>query len=151
MKSEYKSVVIEVSLDKDCLQMLKHLKNSPVLENAKKVTLLHVYNDKTDIHLPMDLKNKHDKTEVETAIKKAMNQVRDEIVPTGDCDHWFTQVIYHSDAKLETLQFLKQVAADLVVVATRGNHGATGVFKDSFANYLMEYSPCDVYVLRPVH
>lgn len=151
MKNVYESVVIEVGLDKESLHNLEYLKDSPVLNNAKKVTFLHVYNDKSDIHLPLDMKNRTDKNEIEKIIKLKLNDLKSILSPDKSLDHWFTQVIYHSDSKLETLQFLKQVSADLVVVATRGKHGASGLFRDSFSSYLVEYSPCDVYVVRPIH
>ncbi|GAB4018168.1 MAG: hypothetical protein Fur0010_19200 [Bdellovibrio sp.] len=151
MKTSYDSVVVEVSLEKDCMKSLMSLKDSPVLFNAKKVTFLHVYNQNTEADLPFDIKNMNDKSEVEKVIKQKMNDLKHKIAGQETPASWFTQVIYHSDAKLETLEFLKQVSADLVVVATRGGHGATGVFKNSFASYLVEYSPCDVYVIRPVH
>jgi len=151
MKSNYESVVIKVGIDKDSIHNLESIKDSPVLNNAKKVTFLHVYNEKSDIHLPLDMKNRTDKTEVEKVVKAKLNDLKKVLSPEKSMDNWYTQVIYHSDAKLETLQFLKQVSADLVIVATRGKHGASGLFRDSFSSYLVEYSPCDVYVIRPIH
>ncbi|PIP95286.1 MAG: hypothetical protein COW00_18795 [Bdellovibrio sp. CG12_big_fil_rev_8_21_14_0_65_39_13] len=151
MKSVYDSIVVEVGIDKDSIHNLEFLKDSPVLNNAKKVTFLHVYNEKSDIHLPLDMKDRANKAEVEKIVKAKLNDLKKVLSPEKSMDNWFTQVIYHSDAKLETLQFLKQVSADLVVVATRGKHGASGLFRDSFSSYLVEYSPCDVYVIRPIH
>jgi nucleotide-binding universal stress UspA family protein len=45
--------------------------------------------------------------------------------------------------------YLKNVHADLVVVATRGKHGIEGFFSSSLADFLCKYSPCDVLVKRP--
>ncbi len=45
--------------------------------------------------------------------------------------------------------YLKEVNADLVVVATRGKHGIEGFFSSSLADFLCKYSPCDVLVMRP--
>lgn len=44
--------------------------------------------------------------------------------------------------------YLKEVKADMVVIATRGKHGIEGLFSSSLADFLCKYSPCDVLVLR---
>ena len=46
-------------------------------------------------------------------------------------------------------EFLDDVKADLVVIATRGKHGVDGFFSSSLADYLCKFSPCDIFVMRP--
>ena len=58
-------------------------------------------------------------------------------------------IIYHQEAKLRALNYLKEKNADSCVVVTRGEQGVEGVFKNSFAYYLVANAPCDVLVLRP--
>lgn len=58
-------------------------------------------------------------------------------------------IIYHKEPKLCALNHLKDEGASSCVVVTRGEQGVEGVFKDSFAYYLVAHAPCDVLVLRP--
>ena len=57
---------------------------------------------------------------------------------------------YFSHSREEKIiSYIKEVEADLVVVATRGKHGIEGFFSSSLADFLCKYSPCDVLVVRP--
>lgn len=49
----------------------------------------------------------------------------------------------------EVIEFLKNVNATLIVVATRGKHGFEGLFHSSFTDYMVKFAPCDVFVVRP--
>jgi nucleotide-binding universal stress UspA family protein len=49
----------------------------------------------------------------------------------------------------ELVEILKRLKATLVVVATRGKHGFEGFFHSSFTDYMVKFSPCDVFVVRP--
>jgi nucleotide-binding universal stress UspA family protein len=44
---------------------------------------------------------------------------------------------------------LKEFKTELLVLSTRGKHGFQGIFHSSFADKMMKYAPCDVYVVRP--
>jgi nucleotide-binding universal stress UspA family protein len=150
MKESYDNVVIDVSIEKTQLELVKYLKNSPILRCAKNVHLVHIYNETCDEFLPVNIRN-CDKKEIEAFISSTLTDLRDEIKPEGSTGQWFTQTLFHADVKLHSIDFLKEVSADLVVSATRGQHGPSGFFKDSFTYFLVEHAPCDVYVLRPVH
>jgi nucleotide-binding universal stress UspA family protein len=49
----------------------------------------------------------------------------------------------------ETIEALKKIKPDLVVVATQGKHGFEGLFHSSFTDHMVRFAPCDVYVVRP--
>jgi nucleotide-binding universal stress UspA family protein len=49
----------------------------------------------------------------------------------------------------EVIDFLKELKATLIVVATRGKHGFDGLFHSSFTDYMVKFAPCDVFVVRP--
>ena len=58
-------------------------------------------------------------------------------------------ILFHKEPKLRAINYLKEEKADSCIVVTRGDQGVEGVFKDSFAYYLVAHAPCDVLVLRP--
>ena len=150
MKEKYTSVVIEVSMEDSLLDQLKYLQNSPILKFADQVHFIHIYNDQSDTKFPVNIDSKSN-SEVEKYISDKLKGLMDDLKPDDVKGEWFFKVLFHSDYKLHTLQFLKEVKADLVVLATRGEQGIQGMFKDSLSFYLAENSPCDVYILRPVH
>ncbi len=49
----------------------------------------------------------------------------------------------------EVISTIKSLQSDLLVVSTRGKHGFQGLFQSSFADKMLKFSPCDVYVVRP--
>ncbi len=46
-------------------------------------------------------------------------------------------------------EIVHQLRATLIVVATRGKHGWDGFLHNSFTDFMVKYSPCDVFVVRP--
>ncbi len=58
-------------------------------------------------------------------------------------------ILFHNQAKLHALHFLKEIKADSCVLATRGEQGVEGIFAESFSYYLVAHAPCDVLVVRP--
>jgi nucleotide-binding universal stress UspA family protein len=147
MKERYESIVIDVSIDPAQLEQLRELKDNCFLKTAEKVHIVHIYNERSDKFLPLEI-GKTDKTAIERYINGELENLKKEISEDAKGE-WFCQTLYNADAKLKSVDFLKEVNADLVILATRGLQGLEGVFKDSFAFYLVENAPCDVYVLRP--
>jgi nucleotide-binding universal stress UspA family protein len=47
------------------------------------------------------------------------------------------------------IKSLKDFKTELIVLSTRGKHGFQGLFHSSFADKMLKYAPCDVYVVRP--
>lgn len=152
MKGKYKNVVIDVSLEESCVDQLMSLKNSPVLRNADQVFIVTVYNETMKSCLPVELIDHTDLEQIEKYAKSRLEDIKLELLPDGvDSSGWYTEVIFNKDAKRVALEYLTERKADLAVTTTRGEQGISGFFKDSFAFYLVQHSPCDVYVVRPVH
>ena len=149
MDSVFKNVVIEVSFDETLYDQLKSLRGNSTLVTAEKVHLVHVYNNKAGDKFPMGI---DDRDKMIAYMDEKLNSLKCELLPeSANEDSWYTKILMNSDIKLETLKFLDEVEADLVVTATRGSGGSPVVFDDSFSSYLLQHSPCDVLVVRPVH
>lgn len=152
MKSQYQTIVIDVPMDDEGLEQLMYLKKSPLLINAKKVILLTIYNETMGHEVPSWIINKNDFENIEQYILDRLESVTDELCPSLDAqEKWFRKCLFNGDPKLAMLEFLKEVHADLTISANKGELGMCGVFRSSTSNHLIETSPCDVYVVRPVH
>jgi nucleotide-binding universal stress UspA family protein len=46
-------------------------------------------------------------------------------------------------------KYAKEIDANMIVVATRHKKGIVGFFTSSFADRMLEISPCDILILRP--
>lgn len=55
---------------------------------------------------------------------------------------------YHPEE--EVINLIKRDKGSLLVLATRGKHGFDGLFHSSFADYMIKFAPCDVYIVRPL-
>lgn len=55
---------------------------------------------------------------------------------------------FHSSPKDAMVEHLGKRASDIVHVATRGKNGVQNLFTSSFADHLLKFSPCNVYVVR---
>jgi nucleotide-binding universal stress UspA family protein len=146
----YKNVVIDVSLDPDMMEQLLSLKDSPILCCVENVHLINIYNKKEEKYLPFSIKNFDDLDEVETFVKAELEKLskRYEFKPEVKIH---IHPLLSNDAKLDTVKYLENCSADLVITATHGKTQVEGLFRDSFNSYLLENSPCDIYSVRPVH
>ncbi|TNF29591.1 MAG: universal stress protein [Deltaproteobacteria bacterium] len=152
MKNKYESVVIDVSLEEGCFDQLMSLKNSPILKNANHVYIMTVYNEKMKACLPSHIVDSTDHGQITEYAKAKMEDLKMELLPSDtNSESWHTEIVFNNDAKRVALDYLKERKAELAITATRGEQGITGFFKDSFAFYLVQHAPCDVYVVRPVH
>lgn len=61
----------------------------------------------------------------------------------------FYKCLHSTNSKEETVQYLRETNADIVVVLTRGLSGVKGFFSSSFADFLVRHAPCNVLVVRP--
>ncbi len=63
------------------------------------------------------------------------------------------QVFYHLTKQFsveeEVISLIKKLGLSLIVVSTRGIHGLKGLFHTSFAEKMIKFAPCDVYIVRP--
>lgn len=87
--------------------------------------------------------------ELKLNIDKGMQKTADQLVTnTEDRKKVVTRCFLHHSPKQKLVEYCQEISADLVVVVTRGNTGLKGLFTSSTAEYLMKFSPCDVYVMR---
>ena len=146
-----RNVVICVSLNQDCLELLNELEGSPLLSDSH-VHFVHCF--KTEVYTsefsayvyPTD----DHFSEIQTSVEQILSNLRDRILPNDFSKDLITYecAIDHSPKKV-IREYLYKVNANLVVVATRGKHGIEGLFSSSFTEHLLKFSPCPIYVLRP--
>jgi nucleotide-binding universal stress UspA family protein len=55
---------------------------------------------------------------------------------------------FHESPRLGLIEDLNRSKSDVVFVATRGKHGIEGLFNSSFAEYMLKFSPCSIFILR---
>lgn len=145
--NNFENIVIEVSTEKDMIKQLECLSASPLVTSAKDIHLLSVLNDQQRDFLPLNIETDE---QIEEYVKSLHSDLRDKLSKNSDATV-SSNMILRSDSKLEAVEYLKKVKADLVITATHGNMGVKGVYMNSFTEFLLMHSPCDVYVVRPIH
>lgn len=146
MKEKYDNVVIEVSLNPILMDAIKDLKDSPIVQEAKEIHLVHVTNSGDSVNLPESL-DRRNRDEVDAYIDDVLEQLKEYLMEGCDeSTRWSQCAIHNRDVKLSAVEYLKDVNADLVVTATRGMNEC--LYSDSFSCYLIGHSPCDVHVLK---
>ena len=86
--------------------------------------------------------------EIEDATKGVLKNLALELVGKENADKVSLHCIFSATPKQRVVEYLRELNADLAVVPTKGTHGLAGLFHSSFAEYLMKFSPCDLYVTR---
>jgi nucleotide-binding universal stress UspA family protein len=87
--------------------------------------------------------------EMKPSLERFLRDEARKILPEGHRgeQHFHLKKDFNPDE--EIIETLRQVKADLVVVATQGKHGFEGLFHNSMTDHLVRFAPCDVYVVRP--
>lgn len=111
-------------------------------------SLVHIFSPNSNEELPPNINAKNE-DEVKAFINEKLGLVSHNLLGDVPKDRIKIEILYHNEPKLRALNFLKESGADACVVATRGEQGVSGVFRESFAFYLVAHAPCDVLVLRP--
>lgn len=111
--------------------------------------LVHIFTPEIRSHLPAQV-NKKDDEAVNAFILRKMFEVVERVWGEPSPNWVDVEVLYHKEPKLRAVNYLRDEEADSCVVATRGEQGVSGIFKDSFAYFLVANAPCDVLILRPV-
>ncbi|MBT3979944.1 MAG: universal stress protein [Bacteriovoracaceae bacterium] len=153
MCHHYKNIVIEVSMRGATRDHLKSVFDNALLESAENIYLINYFNESFRKYLPVNLQGEKDLTVIRDFIAKDLDNLRDEITANHNVDIKIikNECLLGNDCNITAIEHLEKVDADLVIVATRGEQGAKGLFKESFSFFLTESAPCDVLVLRPVH
>lgn len=111
--------------------------------------LVHVLDNDVRKGFPPNINVENDE-EVEKFIYEKFEKVAAKLWgDRGEKPHVEQAILFHKEPKLRALNYLKEQNANSCVVVTRGEQGVEGVFRDSFAYYLVAHAPCDVLVLRP--
>ncbi|MCF8058942.1 MAG: universal stress protein [Bacteriovoracaceae bacterium] len=111
--------------------------------------LVHIMNKRSHMNFPTNI-DVNDEAQVEEFINKKIDKVG--ALLWGDeakKPEVKKVILFNSDPKLKAINYLNECKADSCVVITRGEQDVEGIFKDSFAYYLVAYAPCDVLVIRP--
>lgn len=146
-----KNVVICASLNEESLDLIKSLKNSPLLNNTK-IHLVHCFEIQvyTSDFSPFIYPTEDKYPEIEKATLKILEGLAKDMCSADQLKNVVKHVFFTQSPKQKIREYLNDKKADLVIVATRGKHGIEGLFSSSFAEHLVKYSPCDVHILRPV-
>ncbi|WP_127715882.1 universal stress protein [Halobacteriovorax sp. HLS] len=145
-----KNVVICCSLEDENIELIKTLKGNPLLENAKlhfvHIFEIHVY---TSDFSPYIFPSEDKYPEIEKATKEILSGVAKEVCTADELKNSQIENYFAYSPKQKISDYLTEVDADLVIVASKQKHGIEGLFSSSFTDHLVKYSACDIHVLRP--
>lgn len=144
--STYQNILIDTPfVEGEEFERLFSLKDNPLLTNARKVTLVNVYNSKLEGTMPHDLDVK-DLDQVEYVIKEKLEKLRNIIDPEEKIK-WEVKVIFNSETKNACVYYAREIKADLVIISTRGVN-LSHIQNESFAQYMLESCPADILVMK---
>lgn len=143
--SKFQNVVVELSCEKELFDRFKSLGGNPIIEQAENVHLISVFNEKQKNYLPLNIETAED---IEEYFKNLHSEI-ESILSKGSGAKFTSHLHLNANSTIDAVDFLKEIKADLVVTATRGDSGVKGVFQNSFTEFMVENSPCDIYVIRP--
>lgn len=143
-----KNIVICADLNQNSLDTLKTLHRNLDFKDATlhfiHVFEIHMYN--ADI-VPVIYPTEAQYPEIEQSTLGILEKLAQDV---GAKSEQVQKKCFFSHSREEKIiNYITDVNADLVVVATRGKHGIEGFFSSSLADFLCKYSPCDVLVVRP--
>lgn len=142
-------IALCISGDDNLNACFRKLKESNFLA-GKEVTFIHLVEQQvySSEFAPIMWPTEDKFQEMKPTIEKRLNHWKNELIHGADLQYTHTEVFLASDSKSELVKFLKNKKIDEVVTVTRGKHGIEGLFTSSLTEYLVKYSPCNLYVLR---
>lgn len=143
-----KNYVLCTTLEEESINTLKKLKNDIELKNAHIHIITVVEKQIYTVDLaPYVYPVENQFAAIESSALSLLNSLAQEL---GVENNQVTcKCFFEYDREKKVKEYLDDVNANLVVVATRGKHGMAGFFSSSFTDYLCKFSPCDVLVMRP--
>ncbi|MDD4975972.1 MAG: universal stress protein [Bacteriovorax sp.] len=143
-----KSIVICTGLDQHGLNTLKTLPSKIDLQGVQ-IHLIHVFEIRfaSPEFVPVIYPVPDQYPAIEKDVLQTLTGLAKDLkLP----ENMVVKKCIFSQSRDEVLKdYLNEVKAELVVVATRGKHGIEGFFASSLADFLCKFSPCDVLVMRP--
>lgn len=143
-----KSIVICVNLNQQTLDTLKTIPSKIDLQDAQ-IHLIHVFEIRyaSAEFVPVIYPMPDQYPEIENSVLKTLTGLASDLkLPEN---HVIKKCVFSQSRESFLKEYLTEVKAELVVVATRGKHGIEGLFSSSLTDFFCKYSPCDVLVLRP--
>lgn len=145
------NLALALSLDNKLLSPLYDWGKYFSWSNVKEVHIFHIIK-KNVTPLEFGLVEMPDEKTLKSMIPTIEQFLKDEaskIIPK-DCH---AEPHYHVwgdfNPKEKAVDFLHQQEINLLVCSTRGIHGPRAIFQSSFADYMIKFAPCDVYIVRP--
>lgn len=143
------NIVLFLSGEDKWDESLLQYANDGLFLQGNHLHLVHIVNEHSLKQLPSGV-NVRDQDQVKAVFDKKFSQFQRQLSETSQRKLKFScHLLFHKEAKLKALEFLKEVKADACVLATRGEQGVEGIFAESFSYYLVAHAPCDVLVIRP--
>jgi nucleotide-binding universal stress UspA family protein len=143
-----KKIVVCVDLNQDSVDTIKSLTRKIDLRGSR-IYLVHVFENQLYnadlVPFMYPLPEQHHAIEV-SAIEILNKLGRDLDVPI---EEFHAKCFFAFSREHKIKEYIDEIGATMVVLATRGRHGIVGLFSSSLADYLCKYSACDVFVLRP--
>ncbi len=87
--------------------------------------------------------------EMSPTLHRFLEEQGQRILPRGFGGMVFFHLALDFNPDEKSVEFLKDIHASLIVVATQGKHGFEGLFHSSFSEHMVRFAPCDVYVVKP--
>lgn len=142
-----KSIVICVSLNQHSLETLKTIPSKIDLQDAE-IHLIHVFEIQSQaVVVPIIYPTSDQYPEIEASVLNTLTKLTSDLkLPENRV---VKKCFFSLSREAVIKDYLKEVKAEMVIVATRGKHGIEGLFSSSLTDFLCKYSPCDVLVLRP--
>ena len=143
-----KNIVVCADLNQNSLDTLKSLGHGldfkDTILHFIHVFEIHMYN--ADI-VPVIFPTEVQYPEIEKSTLSILDKLAKDVGARSDQVKLKCFFAHSREEKISS--YIKEVNAEMVVVATRGKHGIEGFFSSSLADFLCKYSPCDVLVIRP--
>lgn len=143
-----KKVVIAVAMDDDMIQRLEDVKKMEFLKNSE-VHLVTVFNTINygfafgDFPLVYPIEG--DRKAIEESILSMLNYTTSKILPVGFEGKALQRCLFDENPKAKFSQYVNEVKADLVIVATREKKG---FFESSFAEYVGKHTHANLLTLK---
>lgn len=143
-------ILLCVSNDQELINHLKRITKFGLLNN-KEVHLLNVFKQEiyTNEFAPYSWPTEDKFGEIKATVETVLSNLAEELKPHAKDSEFKTKCILNYSPKKVILDYIKENKISLVAVATKGKHGIEGLFSGSTTEFLVKYSPCDIFVIRP--
>jgi nucleotide-binding universal stress UspA family protein len=146
-----KIIAMAIPLEEELLEPFYTWKEKYHFQEGEYLHVIHVVK-KNITPLEFGLMESPDEStfkEMAPTLKKFLQDEVKKIIPNDFSGEITYKLSCGFHPEQDVVHYLRKIAADLIVVSTRGKHGFQGLFHSSFTEYMVKFAPCDVYVVRP--